>query len=241
MALKSVQWHQHTINISYEIINPTAKYDMVVLHGWGSNKELMRDAFSKEFDTFRHIYIDLPGFGNSSASSVMNSVDYAEIISMFFELVGIKRDMIIGHSFGGKVATLLEPELLVLLSSAGIKEPKPLVVWAKIYLFKLVKFFGFASLRAKFVANDAKSLDKYMYETFKKVINEDFENTFRHYRKKSLIFWGEDDTATKLSSGQKIAQLISNSEFQSFQGDHYFFLHHVKEITKAIQNYYISH
>ena len=241
MALKSVQWHQHTLNISYEIVNPNAKYDMVVLHGWGSNKELMRDAFSKEFDTFRHIYIDLPGFGNSSAASVMTSEDYAEIISMFFELVGIKRDMIMGHSFGGKIATLLEPELLVLLSSAGIKEPKPLLVWAKIYLFKLVKFFGFASLRAKFVANDAKALDKYMYETFKNVINEDFETIFSHYRKKSLIFWGEHDTATKLSSGQKIAQLIPNSQFKAFNGDHYFFLHYVKDITKTIENYYITH
>jgi len=214
---------------------------MVVLHGWGSNKELMRDAFSKEMDTFRHIYIDLPGFGNSNAATTMNSHDYAEIISIFFEEVGIKKDMIVGHSFGGKVATLLEPDLLILLSSAGIKEPKPLKVWAKIYLFKMMRFLGFSALRAKFVANDAKTLDLHMYETFKKVINEDFEAIFRHYTKKCLIFWGQSDTATKLSSGQKIDQLMENSQFKSFKGDHYFFLHYVKDITKAVENFYISH
>lgn len=241
MALKSVQWHQHTINISYEIVNPSAKYDMVVLHGWGSNKELMRNAFSKELDTFRHIYIDLPGFGNSSSCRVMNSEDYAEILSIFFELTGIKKDLIMGHSFGGKIATLLEPDFLVLLSSAGILEPKPLKVWMKIYLFKMFKFFGLLSLRNFFVAADAKKLEPHMYETFKRVISEDFEPIFRHYTKKSLILWGQKDTATHLSSGEKIDALMTNSEFHAYDSDHYFFLHFPKEIAKRIKNNYLTH
>lgn len=236
-----MQWHQHTINISYEIVNPKAKYDLVVLHGWGSNKELMRDAFSKEMDAFRHIYIDLPGFGNSSSATAMDSHDYAEIMSMFFEVVGIKKDIIVGHSFGGKVATLLEPELLVLLSSAGIKEPKPLKVWCKIYLFKSMKFLGLQGLRAKFIASDAKELEPHMYQTFKNVINEDFEGIFSHYMKKSLILWGESDTATKLSSGKKIHELMENSSFHTYQSDHYFFLHHAREISQRVTDTYISH
>jgi non-heme chloroperoxidase len=240
VALKPIQWNQHTINISYEIVNPQAKYDLVVLHGWGSNKELMRDAFSSELDTFRHIYIDLPGFGNSSSIIAMNSFDYAEILSIFFEEQGIKKDMIAGHSFGGKVATLLGPDLLILLSSAGIIEPKPLKVWAKIYTFKALKLLGITRLRDMFVASDAKRLEPHMYDTFKNVIAEDFIPTFRHYKKKSLIFWGESDTATKLSSGKHIHELIENSEFTSFMGDHYFFLHHSRDICLAIENYYIS-
>lgn len=241
MALKSLQWHKHTLNISYDIINPNGKYDMVVLHGWGSHKELMRNAFSKELDAFRHIYIDLPGFGNSSSCSVMDSRDYAEILSIFFELVGIKKDLIMGHSFGGKVATLLEPDFLVLLSSAGILEPKPLKVWMKIYLFKMFKFFGLISLRNFFVADDAKKLEPHMYETFKKVIHEDFEPIFNHYAKKSLILWGKNDTATHLSSGERIDTLMSNSEFHAYDSDHYFFLHFAKEIAKRIENSYLTH
>lgn len=240
MALKTVQWQQHTLNISYEIVNPQAKYDMVVLHGWGSNKELMKNAFAKELDTFRHIYIDLPGFGNSSANCSMNSRDYADILSTFFEMVGIKKDMIIGHSFGGKVATLLEPEFLVLLSSAGILESKPLKVWMKIYAFKAFKFLGLVRLRSFFVASDAKLLEPHMYETFKRVIAEDFEPMFRHYSKKSLILWGEHDKATHITSGQKIHNLMANSQFHAYDSDHYFFLHFVKEIVKRIKNAYIS-
>ena len=201
----------------------------------------MKDAFGKELDTFRHIYIDLPGFGNSSSATVMSSRDYAEIMSLFFEEVGIKKDMIMGHSFGGKVATLLEPDFLVLLSSAGILEPKSLKVWAKIYTFKLFKLLGLTFLREKFVADDAKKLEPHMYETFKNVIGEDFEAVFRHYRKKCLILWGKHDTATRVSSGQRIHNLISQSQFHAYDSDHYFFLHFVKEIAERIKNTYISY
>ena len=157
MALKQIHWKKTTLNISYEIVNPQAKNDVVILHGWGSNKEIMKDAFASHLDAFRHIYIDLPGFGNSTANSIMNSHDYREIIAIFLEALSVKRDMIIGHSFGGKIATLLNPDFLVLMSTSGIVESKPLSVWAKIYLFKLFKLFGLAFLRDKFVASDAKN------------------------------------------------------------------------------------
>lgn len=242
MAVKHIQWQQYSIDISYEIINPDARYDMIVLHGWGSNKELMRNAFKDYLDTFRHIYIDLPGFGNSTTvPKTLSTHDYREIIAVFLEEISAKRDIIMGHSFGGKVATLLNPDLLVLLSSSGILEPKPFKVMAKIYLFKLLKFFGFARLRKYFVASDAKELNHYMYETFKKVVNEDFTAHFGYFGKKALICWGKDDTATRLSSGREIARLIRQSTFLEFEGDHYFFLHHSFEIVSAIESRFISH
>ncbi len=228
------------IDISYEIVNPTAKRDVIFLHGWGSNKELMRDAFGNTLDTFRHIYIDLPGFGNSTSPCVMDSRGYREVIASFLEDISARRDIIVGHSFGGKIATLLSPDLLVLLSSAGIKEPKPLIVWLKIYTFKLLKMLGLSYLRKKFVAADAKNLDKHMYETFKRVVNEDYAPVFKQYEKKTLILWGEDDTATHLSSGRMIHELIKGSRFETFAGDHYFFLHHVDEIRQSIENAFIS-
>lgn len=239
MAVKQVQWHNHTLTISYEIVNPDAKRDFIVLHGWGSHKELMRDAFKSYLPTFRHIYIDLPGFGNSTSTAPMNSFDYAEIMELFIEAISAKRDIIMGHSFGGKVATLLNPDMLVLLSSAGIKEAKPLKIHLKIALFKMLKTVGFAKLRHLFVANDAKLLDKHMYETFKRVIAEDFSAIFARFTKKCLIFWGTRDTATKLESGKRIHLLIKDSIFKAFQGDHYFFLQNSAKIAHDIEQRYI--
>jgi len=32
MAIKSIQFEQHTLDISYEILNPQAKIDLIILH-----------------------------------------------------------------------------------------------------------------------------------------------------------------------------------------------------------------
>ena len=172
MAIKTFQHNQHTYNIAYEIVNPSAKHDFVVLHGWGSNKEIMKKAFEPYLDQFRHIYIDLPGFGGSTNHMVMDTQEYACVLEVFFELLGVKRDIIMGHSFGGKVATVLNPTLLVLLSTAGITLPKPLSVQVKIKMTKIANALGFGAFSKLFRAKDAQNLNQIMYETFKKVVDE---------------------------------------------------------------------
>lgn len=239
MAIKSFQHDHHTYSISYDIINPLAKHDLIVLHGWGSNKEIMKQAFGPYMDQFRHIYIDLPGFGKSINHAVLDTAEYARIIETFLELIGAKKEIVIGHSFGGKIATLLNPNLLVLLSSAGIKLPKAWSVKIKIGLFKLLKPFGIAKLRHLFVAKDAKELNTLMYETFKKVVDEDFSKEFESFYNKALICWGEDDKATPLIAGSAISELIKKSRFTVYQGDHFFFLNRSKSIASEIEEMFL--
>lgn len=235
MPVKSFQHEHHTYNISYEIVNPTAKHDLIVLHGWGSNKEIMKKAFGEHLDTFRHIYIDLPGFGGSTNHVVLDTQGYVDVLEVFFELIGAKREIIMGHSFGGKVATLLNPNLLVLLSSAGIKLPKPLAIQMKIALTKVGNALGLSQVSKLFRAKDAQELNTIMYETFKKVVDEDFSETFAGFYNKALICWGEDDTATPLVAGKKIAELIKKSHFTRYQGDHFFFMQGSKAIAAEIE------
>jgi pimeloyl-ACP methyl ester carboxylesterase len=239
VAIKSFQHDRHSYSIAYEILNPRAKHDLIVLHGWGSNKEIMKQAFGPYMDQFRHIYIDLPGFGGSINHAVLDTAEYARIIEVFLELLGAKKEIVMGHSFGGKIATLLNPNLLVLLSSAGIKLPKTWGVKTKIALFKLLKPFGIAKLRHLFVAKDAQTLNTLMYETFKKVVDEDFSQEFRSFSKKALVCWGEKDTATPLVAGNTIAELIKNSRYTVYQGDHFFFLNRSKSIASEIEEMYI--
>jgi len=239
MAKKSILYNHHTLDISYEIVNPKAKIDIIILHGWGSNKNLMKQSFSPFMDTFRHIYIDLPGFGNSTCNVALTTADVARIIELLLIHVNGSKDIVVGHSFGGKVATLLEPKLLVLLSSAGIFVPKSIKVKTKILLFKLLKFFGLAKFRSLFVAKDAQGLSEPMYETFKNVVDEDFSQEFEHYDGTALVCWGKDDTATPLSSGEKIALLIKNSKLEVYDGDHYFFMKNGADISKKIEDMFL--
>lgn len=240
MAIKSIQYLQHTLHISYEILNRSGSIDIIFLHGWGSNKEIMKNAFAPYMDTFRHIYIDLPGFGKSTCNVTLTTKDYARIVELLMIHMNASKDIIVGHSFGGKVALILEPKVLVLLSSAGIYVPKSLKVRAKIALFKSLKIFGLSKLRSLFVADDAKSLNEPMYQTFKNVVNEDFSEDFAKFGSKALVCWGESDTATPLSSGEKIASLVKDSRLVVYEGDHYFFMKHAKDISKQIEERFLK-
>lgn len=240
MAMKSIQYNQHTLDISYEIINPDAKVDLIILHGWGSNKELMKKSFSPFMSAFRHIYIDLPGFGKSTCCMSLKTTDYARIVELLMIHINASKDIILGHSFGGKVAVLLDPKVLILVGSAGIYRTKSLKVQAKIIIFKLLKNLGFAKLRSMFVAEDAKTLNEHMYKTFKNVVDEDFSEEFSAYNGKALLCWGRDDSATPLSSGEKIDSLINDSELKVYKGDHYAFMSNAEDISKSVEETFLK-
>jgi len=234
MASKEVSYKNQIFQLSYELVNPVQEEVLLVLHGWGSNKEIMKQAFGKQLSQYKHIYLDMPGFGKSTNDMILTTEDYARIVKLFLEALGVKPHIAMGHSFGGKVSTLLNTPCLVLLSSAGVVTVKPWSVKIKIATFKLLKPLGMKKMRELFVAPDAQGMSHEMYETFKNVVDEDFESSFANSKSKALCFWGKEDTATPLYTGEKIAGLIDNSVFYPLDGDHFFFLIHSDFIAQTI-------
>jgi pimeloyl-ACP methyl ester carboxylesterase len=224
MASREVEYSGSSFNISYEILNPSSKRVALFLHGWGSSKEVMKSAFGNGFKDFKHIYLDMPGFGASNSEVVLTTKDYSKIVDLFLQSLDVEAEMVFGHSFGGKVATLLNPKNLILLSSSGILVPKPLSVRAKIALFKALKPLGVSKIREMFISSDAKGMNEAMYETFKRVVDEDFRDNFKNCTSNTLLFWGRDDSATPLWTAKEIATLIKKSKLYELEGDHYFFL-----------------
>lgn len=240
MAVKSIQHMQHTFDISYEILNPEAKVDLIILHGWGSNKNIMKNVFSPFLSSFRHIYIDLPGFGKSTCPTALKTADVTRIVELLMVYINASKDVILGHSFGGKVALLLDPKVLVLVASAGIRVPKPLSVQFKIATTKVFNFLGLKKFRSLFIAEDAKNLSRPMYETFKNVVNEDFTQNFKEYEGKALLCWGEEDLATPLSSANEIQELIKDSKLQVYKGDHFFFTKVAQDIAVHLEETFLA-
>ena len=236
MAVKNLVVEDKIFELSYEIVNPTKTKDILFLHGWGSNKDVMKTAFSNYLKDFRHIYIDMPGFGKTQNSYVLTTSDYSKAVKEFLKSLNSNCIAIVGHSFGGKVATLLNPENLVLLSSAGILEQKSAKVKIKIFFAKLLNSLGLRNLTKTFRSKDVEKISENMYSTFKNVVNEDFSSNFKAFQNNAFIFWGENDTATSLESGKKIAELIKKSSFTSYVGDHYFFLKHAQNISKRVED-----
>ena len=224
------------LGINYEIFNLNKSNPIIFLHGWGSNKEIMK-VFKDEFEDNKLLFIDMPGFGKSETSEEWNTRKYSDKLNEFLKELNVEKFCIVGHSFGGKVATLLNPKYLVLLSSAGIIEPKSLQIKLKIKLFKLLKPFGGGKIRKFFVSSDVKEMNENMYQTFKNVVDEDFSNNFKNYKGKAIVFGGDKDKAVSPKANQKISELL-NSKFIMLSGDHYFFLNKQNKnlITKNIKN-----
>jgi pimeloyl-ACP methyl ester carboxylesterase len=236
MAIKHLEYNNGIYEINYEILNYSCENTIIFLHGWGANKEIMKQAFGNLFKNYKHLYIDMPGFGRSPNDNILNTMDYANIILSFMLLNQIDRSKttIIGHSFGGKVAVLLQPKYLILLSSAGIKERKRLKI---LFIIKIAKFFnaiGLKKITKILRSSDTKSMNEGMYQTFKNVVDEDFTKYFSNCNAKTSIFWGNQDKATPVESGQTINKLIKNSKFYKFDGDHYFFLKNAKKIEQIL-------
>ena len=79
------------INISY-IMFGSGK-DILLLHGWGQNKEMMLP-IGKKLDNFRITILDLPGFGSSSEPTTSYDIyEYTEIIHEFVEKLGLKNPL----------------------------------------------------------------------------------------------------------------------------------------------------
>ena len=232
MAVKQIKKNNKIFDINYEVLNAKCEKVIIFLHGWGSNKEVMRKAFDSKLKEYKHIYIDMPGFGKSNNDYVLTTKDYALVIEQFLDelKIDIKSSIIAGHSFGGKVATLLNPKTLVLLSSAGIVEEKSAKILLTIRMAKIFNKFGLGKVTKLLRSNDVNMMSETMYETFKNVVDEDFSGEFAKYNGEALLFWGEHDTATTLSSGKTIHDLIKNSKFTSYDGDHYFFLKYADDI-----------
>ena len=237
MASKEITYKKHSFRLAYELVNPAQKKVLLVLHGWGSNKEIMKQAFGKFLPEYKHIYLDMPGFGKSTNDMILATKDYAEIVKLFLKILDVTPTIAMGHSFGGKVSTLLHTPCLVLLSSAGVVTEKPWSIKLKIATVKFLKPLGITFIRDMFKSKDVENMSHEMYETFKNVVDEDFEASFAQSKSKAMCFWGKEDTATPLYTGEKIAGLIKNSVFYPLDGDHFFFLKHANFIAQTISEH----
>jgi len=90
MASKEIRYKEQTFKLAYELVNPTKDEVLLVLHGWGSNKEIMKQAFAKTLPDYKHIYLDMPGFGKSTNEMILTTEDYANIVKLFLDALDVQ-------------------------------------------------------------------------------------------------------------------------------------------------------
>lgn len=244
------------ITINYKVIENGTK-NILFLHGWGANLNSFLPV-AKELKC-RSFLIDLPGFGESSLpNSIYSSYDYANLIERFINELNLDSLILVGHSFGGKIASLIASknpswlEKVVIISSPGIKTKKKFKTRLKIFTYKLLAkiFYTFGlkksleKLRNKFGSQDYKSSKGIMREILKNVINEDISTELKKIKKDTLIIFGKNDDAVPVEVGIKFNQYIENSKLIVYENAGHFpflenfdsFLYDLKKFIGEINN-----
>ncbi|HEY4222253.1 MAG TPA: alpha/beta fold hydrolase [Myxococcota bacterium] len=124
--------HDDANGIAYLERKPAGDADVVVmLHGFGANKDNWDDFCAAMPSTMWLLAPDLPGFGDSARDEHQSYDPEAEVqqLARFISTHGITRFHLLGNSYGGWVASayaLAHPEQiesLVLFDPAGIEPP----------------------------------------------------------------------------------------------------------------------
>ena len=93
------------ININYLDFGIKDKKAIVLLHGWGQNIQMMQMLGEPFKNEYRIIVLDFPGFGLSDEPKEVMGVDgYTTILEKLLKKLNIEDPIIVGHSFGGRVA-----------------------------------------------------------------------------------------------------------------------------------------
>ncbi|MDD4937957.1 MAG: alpha/beta hydrolase [Candidatus Shapirobacteria bacterium] len=217
---------------------------LVLLHGWSLG--MSKDKYSELIDLLSRKYkvlsLNFPGFGGTNTPIEPWSVtDYAEWLADFFKKQKIEPEIIIGHSFGGRVLIkgvslgLINPKKIVLLASAGIERKS---FWVKLLavmssfvpkLFKRWMVFG---------SKDLREADGVMRETMKLVVGENLERDMSKIKVPTLLIWGDEDRTTPLWQGRLINDLIKGSELMIIKGaNHGLPYKEVSKVTNLIINW----
>ena len=122
----------NNIKIYYEKYGNTNK-TILILPGWGDTRETFNQIINCFKDNYTIYILDYPGFGKSPIpKKTLTIYDYTEIIYNFLNKNKINNPLIIAHSFGGRITTLLTTKYkvkidkMLLIDIAGIKPKKTL-------------------------------------------------------------------------------------------------------------------
>ncbi len=247
-------FNSDNITIYYEKYGNSDK-TILILPGWGNTRMTFRNIINYFKDEYTIYVIDYPGFGNSPIPSrTLDIYDYANILKDFITKEQIN-PIIIAHSFGGRIISLLSgyykikfPKL-ILIDIAGIKPKKNIFTLFKEKIYKLLKSiikllpkikreYYYQKLIKLFGSNDYNNLSISMRETFKNIVNKDLKIYFKNIEEDTLLIWGKKDKTTPLKDAYTLKKLLKNSSLIVYEVcGHFSYLDAPTTTNEIIKNF----
>ncbi len=242
-------------NLAIEYRDTGAGPVMLFLHGWQDDLRTFDALLPLLPATRRMIRVDLPGFGASEKPKESWDLDdYARFVRDFVQKLDVSVDVLIGHSFGGRIVIkavaeqYLQPHKIILIASAGVAKRNTMGAAVIRMLAKAGKIalaipplnFWKEKLKARFyrsIGSDYANAGA-LKGTFLKIIEEDLSASAQKIQTPTLLIWGSRDRETPLSEGQRLAQMISHSDLKVIEGAGHF-VHREKpqEVASLIQKF----
>ena len=96
--------HRNGVALAYEEAG-MGEPAMLLVHGWGTDRSLMKPILERTQNSRRAVAIDLRGFGESDAPEQSYSIDaYSDDLAFVVAHLGLGKPIIVGHSMGGMIA-----------------------------------------------------------------------------------------------------------------------------------------
>lgn len=229
-----------TSNVNYEMVG-SGKCELVFLHGWGGSTDSFKFICRYLKCDYKALFIDFPPFGKSTEMKIPWTLfDYAELVIEIMKKEKIEKPIIIGHSFGGRVASVLSAggyaKKLILVDSAGLKPKRTLKYYFKNLNNKIRTKLG---KKTKGSA-DYEKLCPIMKKTFVNIVNTFLEKYVINIIVPTIIFWGQKDKETPLYMAKRFKNLIKNSELVVIKNaGHFAYLQDLTTFVNVV-NFFIS-
>lgn len=220
--------------------------DVILLHGWGQNIEMMKPLGDKLSKKHRITIIDLPGFGETpEPKEELTIYDYNEIIEEFVKKLKIKKPIIIGHSFGGRISMIYSSrndvdKLILFGSPCIVKQKKPSLKVKILKFLKKVpiinKLEGFA--KKHIGSRDYKNASDMMRKILVNTVNADLSDCCRKIKCPTLLIWGDNDTEVDVEEAKKIEEMIDDAGLIVLPNStHYAYLENLNHVVNILRNF----
>lgn len=196
---------------------------LIILHGWGRSKADWEHALNQVADGYTVITIDLPGFGQEPLIDANWGIrEYTKWTIAKIESLNVADVTLLGHSFGGRVASYIATQRplwlksLILYATPSIYRPSSMIK-AKNKIAQLVRRLGLkrsVSSNQELAAADKQGLGV----IFRRVVSFDQTAELPRITVPTLLIWGDQDVAVPVRIATEMQRLIPNSELQILDG-----------------------
>ena len=232
------------LNVKYEQYGEGE--DVILLHGWGQNIAMMEPLGNNLFKHYRVTILDLPGFGESDEpKEALTIYDYADVVKRLADKLEIKKPVLIGHSFGGRVAIVYaskyETEKVVLLGAPCVREKEKESLKVKVLkkLKKVPILSNFEEFAKKHIGSeDYKNASPIMREILVNTVNEDLTGCALKINVPTLLIWGTNDTEAPLADAKKLERLLKDGGLVTYEGgSHYTYIEFLGPVSNVIKTF----